>query len=198
DFLAPEEVIPKLSRLRQLASAAGNVRSLASLHLAVARVEGCRGHCASTHHHLEMARVLAARGNDLALSCTVDVVEASLETVAGNLEGSKVLAVACLTRADGAGFVKYQLAALENLGVVALYADQLEKARALLVRVISETSELTYVRFGALDSLAQLESREGNLEACRLALVSAQEALAKDVLPARSWYDLAHQITRCT
>jgi len=198
DFLAAEEVIPRLSRLRQLASQAGDVKSLASLHLAVARVEGCRGHCASAHHHLEMARSLAGRSKDAGLSCTVDAVEASLETVAGNLERSKQLALACLNRADAEGFVKYQLAALENLAVSSTYSGNLERARGLLTRVIAASSEITFIRFGALDTLAQLELREGHLDGCKAVLGDAKDVLARDVLPARSWYDLAHQVTRCT
>jgi DNA-binding NtrC family response regulator len=198
DFLAADQVIPKLTLLRQLAAQAGDARSLSSLHLAVARVEGCRGHCSGAHHHLEMARTFASRTDELALACTVDAVAASLETVAGNLARSKQLALECLDRADSAGFVKYQLAGRENLAVIAVYTASFDKARSLLDDVLKKSSELTYVHFGALDTLAQLELLQGRLDACRLVLASANQVLSKDSLPARSWYDLAHQITRCT
>ena len=78
DFLDPIEVIPYLTRLRQLASQVGDVDALASLHLAVARVECFRGHCLGAHHHLDIARQFASRSQAVALRCTVDVVEASL------------------------------------------------------------------------------------------------------------------------
>ena len=198
DFLTAEEVIPKLSFLRQLATRAGNAKSLASLHLAVARVEGCRGHYGSAHHHLEIARAFVARSDDLPLACTVDAVEGSLETSAGNLARAKQLAIDCLERATSAGFVKYRLAGLGNLGVIAAYKGNLEKARTLLDQVVSTSAEMTYVRFGALDTLAQVELLEGHMEACRNVLADATTSLANDSLPARSWYDLAHQITRCT
>src|SRR6188768_339200 len=67
DYVGPDGVIPHLTQLRQLASRAGDAASLAALHLAVARVEGCRGHCSSAHHHLEIARGFVERGEDVAL-----------------------------------------------------------------------------------------------------------------------------------
>ena len=53
--------------------------------LAVARVEGLRGHCVDAHRHLEIARRLSDQQTSDALSCSVDLVESSLELVAGNL-----------------------------------------------------------------------------------------------------------------
>ena len=197
DFLGPEQVIPHLTRLRQLASRAGDASSIAALHLAVARVEGCRGHRTSAHHHLEIARTFVARSQDVALACTVDVVEASLETLAGNFSRSRQLARTCLGRADTEAFTKYQLAALTNLAVVSMLQGNNARARALIDQVLPACSELTYIRLGALDNLAQIELREGRHETCRSILNDCQSASRADVLPARSWYDLAHQITRC-
>ena len=198
DFLDPIEVIPYLTRLRQLASQVGDVDALASLHLAVARVECFRGHCLSAHHHLDIARQFTSRSQAVALRCTVDVVEASLESLAGNLTRSRSLAIASLTQARASGFAKYQLAALTNLGVLALYSDQLSKSRNLLSQVIPSSTGLTYVRLGALDTMALLELREGHLERSSHALNDCEQAIKKDSLPARSWYDLAHQVTRCS
>ncbi len=103
----------------------------------------------------------------------------------------------CLARANAAGFVKYQLAALANLAVTSLFGGNSGKARTLLSQVISASEEITYVRLGALDTLAQLELREGQLDPCRAVLAECSEVSAREVLPARSWYDLAHQVTRC-
>ena len=197
DYVGPDGVIPHVTQLRQLASRAGDAASLAALHLAVARVEGCRGHCSSAHHHLEIARGFVERGQDVALACTVDVVEASLETIAGNLARSKHLAKNCLVRADSAGFVKYQLAAVSNLAAISMYSGNLTRARALLGQVLPATSQITYVRIGTLDTLAQLELRDGRTEACLAILTECRAAVGRDIVPARSWYDLAHQITRC-
>jgi hypothetical protein len=59
DFLQPSALLPLVAKLRQLAARAGDAESLASLHLAVARVEGLRGQCLTARHHLELARALS-------------------------------------------------------------------------------------------------------------------------------------------
>ena len=197
DFLGPADAIPHLTRLRQFACRVGDTDSLSSLHLAVARVEGFRGHCLTAHSHLEIARQFAQRSASTSLRCTVDIVEASLQSLAGNLRRSKDLALTCLERARGAGFVKYELAALTNLGAIALYLGQAGKARALLEQVIPASRSLTYVRLGATDSLALVALREGRLADCLASLQECEHSIGADNLPARSWYDLAHQVTRC-
>jgi DNA-binding NtrC family response regulator len=50
---------------------------------------------------------------------------------------------------------------------------------------------------GALDTLAQVELYEGHIEVCQTVLESCREVVSRDRLPSRSWYDLAHQVTRC-
>jgi DNA-binding NtrC family response regulator len=57
--------------------------------------------------------------------------------------------------------------------------------------------ELHQVRFSALDSLAQLCLFSGQLGETKRYLDECESTLRKHIVPARSWYDLAHQITRC-
>ena len=45
DFQTPAALLPLLIQLRQLAALVGDAQSLSGLHLAVARLEGLRGHC---------------------------------------------------------------------------------------------------------------------------------------------------------
>jgi hypothetical protein len=197
DFFEPDALITDLTKLRQLAAKAGDTGSIAALHLAVARVEGLRGHCTNAHHHLELARRFVSRTQDLALACTVDVVEASLETIAGNLVRARKLAKACLTRVQLTGFAKYELAALSNLAAIALYGGDVPKARTLLDRVLPQSNEITYLRLGTLDTSALVELRDGQIDRCWSAIQECRDAIEQESLPARSWYDLAHQATRC-
>jgi transcriptional regulator with PAS, ATPase and Fis domain len=197
DFLEPSALLPLVAQLRQLAARVGDADSLASLHLAVARVEGQRGHCLTARHHLELARLLAERTTNDGLQVAVDLVDASLESLAGNLRRAKALSVAGLEHSLTSGVVKYEFAALTNLSVIALYEGRFDTAEQLLDRVLSKNS-LTYVRLGALDTLAQLELRRGNFEECLSVLEQCQDAITRDAVPARSWYDLAHQVTRCS
>jgi hypothetical protein len=93
----------------------------------------------------------------------VDLIDASLESLAGNLRRSKELGTASLERSLASGVAKYEFAALTNLAVIALCEGHPDRAAQLLDRVLSRTS-LTYVRLGALDTLAQLELGRGNFE----------------------------------
>jgi DNA-binding NtrC family response regulator len=197
DFQSPDEVLPGLASLRQLASRIGDANALAGLHLGVARLEGLRGHCAGAHRHLEIARRFAERSRDVSLQCCVDNVDASLETIAGSFGRSRQLAQSCFTRADAAGFVKYTIGALANLAVVDLYTGDLPAAQERLQRVLKQAAGLTYVQLGALDSLACIALREGRLEACAELLARCRAVVATDAVPAPSWNDLAHRVTEC-
>jgi DNA-binding NtrC family response regulator/tetratricopeptide (TPR) repeat protein len=197
DFLAPSALLPVLVNLRQLAAQIGDAPSLAGLHLAVARLEGLRGHCVDAHRHLEIARRLADRSMRLALRCSVDLVEASLESVAGNLVRCRQLAEACFRLAETEGYAKYKLGSATNLAVVALYGGNVERAQQCLDYVLASADSITYVKLGALDNLATLELHKGNLRRCSELLQQCRDVTLRDRLPSRSWYDFAHDLTRC-
>src|SRR5207247_219885 len=95
------------------------------------------------HHHLEIARQFADRGNHIALRCTLDVVEASLESVAGNLDRSRRLAESCLHRAQAASFSKYVVASAANLALFAIYSGHATKARQFLDDVLKLSTDLS-------------------------------------------------------
>jgi DNA-binding NtrC family response regulator len=56
---------------------------------------------------------------------------------------------------------------------------------------------LSLVRLSALDSLAGIALHEGELTECNEFLKRCACVIEEHRLPARSWYDLAHQVTRC-
>ena len=106
--------------------------------------------------------MLAGRTANVGLQVAVDLIDASLESLAGNLRRSRGLATTGLERSLSAGVAEYEFAALTNLAVIALCEGRMDRAEQLLNRVLSRNS-LTYVRLGALDTLAQLELRRGHL-----------------------------------
>lgn len=198
DFESPTELLPSLTELRQLATRLGTAKTLAALHLAVARVEGLRGHLRDAHRHLQLSRTLSGDTPDEGVACSLDLVEGSLECVRGNLSRSRDLAQRCRDRAVAAGFAKYVLGAATNLGVVALHEGRQDRAQRYFEHLLPKTSQLTYVRLGVLDSLCQLELDRGNTESAASLLAECAAVSAADRVPARSWYDLAHQLTRGT
>ena len=114
DFQSPDDALPLLSRLRELAALNGDAESLAGLHLAVARLECCRGHCVDAHRHLQLARELVQRSTKTSLACMIDIVGASLEVLAGNLSRAKFLAEECFKRANVSAMPKYIAGAAAN------------------------------------------------------------------------------------
>jgi DNA-binding NtrC family response regulator len=86
---------------------------------------------------------------------------------------------------------------MTNLAIVELYRGHLSKSRALFEEAISRSDGITYIKFGALDSFALLQLRETKVHECLARIEDCAAILKRDSLPARSWYDLAHQITRC-
>src|SRR5713101_9550846 len=71
-FQSPDETLPGLLRLRQLATSLGDAVSLGSLHVAVARLEACRGNCLDARRHLQIARRVADQGATASLRASVD------------------------------------------------------------------------------------------------------------------------------
>jgi hypothetical protein len=195
DFQSPEQALPGLTRLRQLASQIGDARSLAGLHLAVARLEGLRGHLIHAHRHLDIARRFWERSSDLAIGLAIEMTDATLESNAGNLARARSLAESGLERARAASYAKYLLGCATNLSVISIFMGQLGRARAYLEGILKESDGLTYIRFGAFDNMARLAFAEGNILECRRALDECAQILAEDKVPDRSWYELDHQQT---
>jgi DNA-binding NtrC family response regulator len=196
-FQSPEEALPGLSELRLFVAAAGDLVSLSNLHLVVARLEACRGLCASAARHLEVSRQLALRIDQPNLRAALELVESSLGMYGGNLD-----------RAVGAARRGLELATLKdlrwalagsatNLGFLALCSGSTERARRYLDTALSASAEMSFVRLGALDNLVHVSLFAGETKTAATLLDQCSETIAAQHLPARSWYDLAHQLTRC-
>jgi transcriptional regulator with PAS, ATPase and Fis domain/tetratricopeptide (TPR) repeat protein len=197
DFQSPDDSLIGLSRLRQLATVAGDADSLAGLHFALARLEGYRGLPASAHRHVEIAARFAERSNRLALKCTLDVVVASLEFTAGNLGRARKLSEESLDQARRVGFKKYVIASQANLLAISLSLGDLGLAKRLARDVETATRAMPEFRVGALDTLAQISLHEMNLDRAAELLSECQQAIRAQLHPAPSWYELAHHVTRC-
>ncbi len=94
--------------------------------------------------------------------------------------------------------LRMQLAgSLGNLGLLALCAGHPARSKELVVEGLAKVPEHAFVRLALLDSLANVALYEGDLgEAGRL-IDDCAAIIATHTVPARSWYDLTHQITRC-
>jgi DNA-binding NtrC family response regulator len=128
----------------------------------------------------------------------VQLVDSGLEMYGGNLSRATRAALAGVEAAQVAGFTMPLAGSLTNLGSLAVMRGDGRTAAKHLHAALGMCDGLSLIRLSALDSLAQLELLEGRnrpafgrIEQCKL-------VVAEHRLPARSWYDLAHQVTRCT
>jgi transcriptional regulator with GAF, ATPase, and Fis domain/tetratricopeptide (TPR) repeat protein len=196
-FQSPEEALPGLSELRLFVAAAGDLASLSNLHLVVARLEACRGLCANAARHLEISRQLALRVDQPGLQAGLELVESSLGMYGGNLDRALAAARRGLELATLKDLRWALAASATNLGFLALCSGNVDRARRYLDGALRASGEMSFVRLGALDNLAQVSLYVGEAKAAAALLDQCAETIASQRLPARSWYDLAHQLTRC-
>jgi DNA-binding NtrC family response regulator/tetratricopeptide (TPR) repeat protein len=195
-FIRSQAALSNLSRLRQLASSLAKPRELASLHLSAARVESLRGSAGPARRHLDLARTLSGTSDAIALRVQVEQVGASLELYQGNLSSARRHAAAGLRLSQFAK-PRNKAASLGNLGLVELGLGRHEQCRRLLTSALELSSGLSVHLLALLDSSAALELFVGDLETAEENIRACAGEIRRQSLPSRSWYDLAHQITRC-
>jgi DNA-binding NtrC family response regulator len=84
-----------------------------------------------------------------------------------------------------------------NLGLLAMARGNAARSRRYLEQAESLCREAAFIRLSVLDNFAQLALFEDDSDACRRNIDECAAVIASQELPARSWYDFAHQITRC-
>ena len=92
---------------------------------------------------------------------------------------------------------RFKVGALTNYGLITLFNGNAILARKCFEDVLPQATEITYVRLGALDCLAQLALHEEDHHECKRLLDVCKQLSAEDVVPTQSWYALYHQLTRC-
>ncbi|MCC7009884.1 MAG: sigma-54-dependent Fis family transcriptional regulator [Acidobacteria bacterium] len=196
-FQSPEESLPLLSKVRQLAASIADASSLGGLHFVVARLEAMRGHYVNSHRHLELGRRLLSGTDQATLRSSVELVECGLETYAGNFGRAGKAGRAGLRIAEAAALSVAKSGCLINLGSMALYMGQSARAGELVAEGIGISEGLLLNQLSGLDTLAQVALFDDQLAKCCNFIETIAELEPRQALPARSWYDLAHQITRC-
>lgn len=197
EYQTPTALLPLLARLRQITAQNGDATSLGGLHLATAKLEACRGNCLGAHAHVETARAFAARDSASSFKCAIDLVGSSLEVVAGNIGRSLACARAAYDVAALSESKVQMAGAAGMVGLSLLLAGDPRTAKQYLAQGLELANEVLYVRLGVLDNLAQVALYEEDFDQCHKYLDQCAAVIASQSVPARSWYDLAHQVTRC-
>lgn len=196
-FFAPAQTTSNLARLRQLATTIGEPEAVSGLHMAVAKLETLRGSTESATSHLDIARRISEREPLPHLLRSITLIQASVDTAVGNLRRATLTNSAALEVAKRDGATMPLVGLLANGGQLALWAGNAAQARKHLAEAVALGAEFMFLSLGARDSLAALALFEGDLPAARQHIDECQALIATHQVPARSWYDLTHQLTRC-
>jgi len=196
-FLKLGKALADLAELRQLATSVGSARSLASLHLAVARMDALRGKTNDARSHLGISSQLATNAGATEILCSNQLVEASLEMYEGNLRKARAASARSLEAARSLRNARHMSTALGNFGLLALCAGQTERSKQLLTEGLGQCQPYTFVQLALTDSMANAALFEGDLTAASGHIDECQALIATHQVPARSWYDLTHQLTHC-
>jgi transcriptional regulator with PAS, ATPase and Fis domain len=116
---------------------------------------------------------------------------------AGNLGRATDFARAGVEAAQTSDLGVMMAGSLTNLGLISVFAGHTSRAQTCLETALALCKDLLLVRLSAYDSLAVVALHQGNLIDCQTYLERCESVMAEHRLPARSWYDLAHQVTRC-
>lgn len=196
-FFAPAQTASHLARLRQLATLIGEPEAVSGLHMAVAKLEALRGSTESAASHLDIARRICNAQPLPTLSRSIILIQASVDTAVGNLRRASLANSGALDIARREGRTTPLVGLLANAGQLSLWAGNASQAARYLSEALTLGAEFRFLSLGVRDSLAALALFEGNMIAASQHIDECQALIATHSVPARSWYDLTHQLTRC-
>jgi DNA-binding NtrC family response regulator len=147
--------------------------------------------------HLEVSRKLYGQQPAPSISNSLELVECGFEMYGGNLVGAGRSASRGLANAEANGLSVFVAGCLTNVAMIKVMCGDLDPARKCLDAALMRSRELLLVRLSALDAFAQAALLEGDLKQCDVWLRECLAVIRRHRVPARSWYDLAHQLTRC-
>lgn len=196
-FYSPHRMTSLLARLRQIATELGEPQAIAGLHLAVAKLEALRGAVSDAGLHLDIAQRISSVSGLTEIARSSSLIGAVVDTALGNVRKAAHTSAAALDLARRQGQKAARIGLLANAGQLSLWTGEVHAARHFLLEGLQSGQQFRFLLLGITDALAELALFEGDLDEAASRLRECQEIIAGHRVPARSWYDLAHQITRC-
>jgi DNA-binding NtrC family response regulator len=196
-FLPPNRTTSLLARLRQLATALGEPRAIALLHLAVGKLEALRGATEDARQHLGIATRIASTMNVRDVQIPANLITGTLDIATGNVRRASTENSSALEMARSGRVTGSVPGLLANAGQLATWSGNVSAARNLLSEALFATREFKFLRLAVTDSMAALALFEGNMAEAATHIQACRQIIASHRVPARSWYDLTHQITKC-
>lgn len=196
-FASPRRTTTLLAKLRQLATALGEPRAIVLLHLAVAKLEALRGTARDVRLHLDIASRIAATSDFPDALTSASLITDTVDSVVGSIRRARIANALALDNAKKSSTAHALAGLLGNAGQLAVWSGDAASAVRLLSEAHRVGREFQFVQLGVTDSLAALALFEGRLDDACAYLEACRRIIATHQVPARSWYDLTHQITRC-
>ena len=167
------------------------------MHAAVAKLEALRGEVQNAHLHLGIANRISQNLSVADVSCAITLIGTLVETSVGNIRRARLANAIGLETARREGLGTFLPGLLSNAGNLAVWSGDGLAGLQLLNEAREATREFQFFQLAVTDSLAALAMFEGRLDDACAYLEACRRIIASHHVPARSWYDLTHQITRC-
>ncbi len=167
------------------------------LHVAVAKVEALRGDFADADRHLDIADRLAAIEGSKELIDAAGLVRTFVDVGVGNIKEAATQTSRAMAEPLALAGIKTYVSLMGNAGQLALWSGNSDLARGLLSSALEQCGAFSFLRSGLLDSSAALSLFVDDLPAAAATIEECRALIASHEVPARSWYDLTHDITRC-
>lgn len=196
-FAMPRRTASLLARLRQLSTASGEPKAVTLMHVAVAKLEALRGNVQNAHLHLSIAGQISQTMQHGEVGCAIALIGTLVETSVGNIRRARRANAVGLEAARREGLGVFLPGLLSNAGNLAVWNGDGVVGRELLNEARATTRDFQFFQLGVTDSLAALAMYEGRMDDACAYLEACRRIIASHHVPARSWYDLTHQITRC-
>jgi len=137
---------------------------LAGFHLRLARLEGQRGTFLQALHHLNLAKSLLERCDNISLNALYHVNRSCVLGLTGSFDAARKSAEMGAALAEQAGNLRLALAGTANVAYVSLSAGDLSVADSWLRKARKTAKPLGAVEIGLLDSLAHLALVQGKYD----------------------------------
>ena len=155
--------LPVATQVRRALVRVGDPQLHALVHLTFGRLEAKAGHLDGAKRHIKLARIALQFDPNLQLDAAVDLDEAAVLWLAGDIGGAIDLARRGSASARESGWARGRITAGANLAWLCVCARKLTEAREHLRATLDEPSLSPSLQLALADTEARLLMAEGDL-----------------------------------
>ncbi len=180
DLGGPESVAGALRECQTSVANLGHPHLKARLHIAIAQVEGKRGHLRQAEEHLRIAKGVLLAAPNLWLEGLVQLNSSTVCGLKARLPEGLRLAEIALECAEASGHLRTKLGAIANLAYLSLLDNNITIARRRCIEGLGMAEQFSEIRIALLETLAQATLAKRQRSECYEILAEIeQEAVGK-------------------